>query len=508
LAGSARPERSVIYETVVYGVGTFLSQAISALRGILVAGMLGPKEYGFWKVLQVGLDYLGYTHFGFLHGMARKIPVFRQQGQVEKEALSRSLALTVTFLTAVLAGLAAIIVTVGMTRTTWFAWIGIACVLVPNQLFRYLHMTCLADGRFAVLSLSNMLLAGVSFLVMWLMIPAWGLYGVFAGFAAGYLSGIAFGWVRGVFAFHPAETGEGWTGQGTRDLASQLFQAGFPFMCVDGLFVVWQGVDRLALATLYGARSEALGHYGLSVMIASFAVQIPQVFNRVLFRRTVRAFGQQSSLEPLELSPLRRHIDLPTLAVAGWTPLLLGPCLIGSRAVIHLFLPNYIPAEVPTALQLLGCYWCGVGLLVRNVYTATDRQWRLGGIYGVAILATIGTIYADWWLEGGHSRLGISAGGVGTIVGSVAAALLSIVDICAFLQYKGREVMKLVVQTSIPFLPFCLWTWWLVATRTPWTEASGAMALDVFLSMGTCLLACGPCALWVLWRVLQSRQER
>lgn len=466
----------------------------------MMAGMLGPSEYGFWKVIQVGIDYLSYSHIGFLHGLARQVPFYRSCGDKDKETEARSRALMVTWISSVLAGLGAILVTFPLPRETWFAWMGLAAILVPAQLFRYLHMTCLADGRFAVLSGANLLLAIVPFVVMYLTIPLWGLYGVFAGLVMGYASGVVLGWMRGIFVT-PSFPWSAWRSPVVRD----LLLTGFPFMCVDGLFVIWQGIDRLVLAGLYGARSEALGHYGLAVMIASFATQIPQVVNRVLFRRTVGAFTRQAGEGGMEL---RRHVDLPTFAVAGWAPVFLAPCLLGSMVLIHLFLPVYAPSIAPTAWQLLSCYWIGVGMLVRNVFTATNRQWRLGGIYIIAIGITAGTIYLDWWLSGGHSRLGISAGGLGAMLGAMAAALLSLIDTARWLKYSPRDLAVLLLQSTLPFLPYAGWTWWVVGIPTDWTHFSMRTVSGLSVQLLAGLILCAPAALWTLHRVLTFAGSR
>lgn len=497
------PHRRVLQETVVYGTGTVLAQILSGLRGMMVARLLGPSEYGFWKVIQVGIDYLSYSHLGFLHGLAKQVPFYRSRGEKEKETQARSRVLWVTLVSSVLAGLAAILAAFPLSRETWFAWIGLAVILIPAQLFRYLHMTCLADGRFAVLSGANLLMAVVMFAVMYLAIPWWGIYGVFVGLAVGYLSGVLLGWRRGIFVV-PSFPVSAWRSPVVRD----LILTGFPFMCVDGLFIVWQGIDRLALASLYGARSPALGHYGLAVMIASFAIQIPQVPNRVLFRRTVGDFTRQPDGSVTAPRDLRRHVDLPTFAVAGWAPVLLAPCLLGSMAVIHLFLPEYTAAIAPTAWQLLSCYWIGVGMLVRNVFTATNRQWRLGGIYGIAIVLTGGTIYLDWWLSGGHSRLGISAGGVGALLGAMVAALLSLIDTARWLHYSSKDLMVLLAKSSLPFLPFAAWTWWVVRIPRPWGQIDRAMMNDLAVLMILGLVLCAPAALWVLHKVFNFFPSR
>ena len=491
------PHRRILQETVIYGTGTFLSQVLSGLRGMMVAGMLGPVQYGFWKVIQVGIDYLSYAHIGFLHGLARQIPYYRSRGEKDKEVEARSRVLWVTFVSSAIAGLAVVVVTFPLSRDTWYAWIGLVVVLVPAQVFRYLHMTCLADGRFAVLSGANLLMAVIMFAVMYLAIPPWGIYGVFTGLAVGYLSGVLLGWVRGIYVA-PSFPKSAWRSPVVHDLLT----VGFPFMCVDGLFVVWQGVDRLALASLYGARSEALGHYGLAVMIASFATQIPQVVNRVLFRRTVGAFSRMTNGSGVNPADLRRHVDLPTFAVAGWAPVLLAPCVAGSMALIHLFLPEYKASIAPMAWLLLSCYWIGVGMLVRNVFTATNRQWRLGGIYLIAIVLTVGTIYTDWWMTGGNSRLGVSAGGAGAMLGAMAAAILSLSDTARWLRYSSGDLACLLGRSAIPFFPFAAWTWWAVSTPKTWDCFDWAMVSELAVLLLSGFLLCAPAALWTLRRVL------
>jgi O-antigen/teichoic acid export membrane protein len=502
---SLHSHKSIIKETVVYGVGTFVAQVISALRGMMVAGFLGPVEYGFWKVIQVGLDYLGYSHAGFLHGMARQLPVYRQRGEDKEDACARLSVFRATLLTAALAGAGAVICTAGRPRSTWFAWIGLAALLIPVQLFRYQHMICLADGRFAVLSMANLLMAVFSFAVMWLVIPWWGLYGVFAGLGVGYGSGLVFGWIRGIFPPLWRAGPPPLAGAERLRVLKDLLWTGFPFMCADGLFVVWQGADRLALASIHGARSEALGYYGLAVMIASFAIQIPQVVSRVLFRRTVRAFGGQDDGDQGVQPNLQKHLELPTLALAGWTPILLGLCLIGSRAVIHLYLPGYREAVASTALLLMACYWSGIGLLVRNVYTATNRQWRLGIIYLATITVCLGAIYGDWWLGGGEPRLGILAGALGMLLGSVCYAVLSILDNSLFLEYEFRQSLNLVGKIVLAFIPYALWSWWLVATRGEWGAWSGATFVDMAEALFGCAIACGPMALLSSRKLFRSR---
>lgn len=506
---SNHSSRHIFRETVVYGVGTVLSQVLSALRGMMVAALLGPVEYGFWKVIQVGLDYLGYTHFGFMHGMARQIPLYRAAGESEKDHGTRQITLGMTLLTSLGAGGLVILAAMPMAAEVRLAWVGVACVLLPTQLFRFLHMICLADGRFAVLSGANVLLAVASFIVMAWWIPRWGLAGVFLGLGAGYWAGVLFGWVRGIYPWPPGFNWVHITRRQVDPLVLPLLQNGFPFMCVDGLFVVWQGVDRLALASVLGASNEAMGHYGLSVMIASFAIQIPQIVNRVLFRRTISGFADENPERNDRLNFARKHLDLPALAVAGWSPIVFCPCLIGSACMIRWFLPEYQAAVPLVAWQMAACYWCGVGLLVRNVFTATNRQWRLGMIYLAAISGTVATIYALWLLVPEHAGLGAAIGGIGSLVGAVLAAFCSLFDLGRHFRYGAWHLGSLCGGCLLPFLPFSIWMIHFIDFYQSWSPGHPIPMWSLFLESVWSLAACLPAALWALWKMkgLNLRQS-
>ena len=492
----------VVRESIVYGSGVFLSQFLSAVRGLVVAGLLGESRYGLWKSLQVGFDYLAYCHFGILHGMARRIPAFRSEGRTKEERSARRMSLFTTLGSALLAGLTLVLLTSGLERRVWRLWIGIAVLLLPSQLYRFLTWVCLVDGRFTLLSCADVSLAIVSFAVMWWFVPSSGVYGVFLGLGVGCLCALALGWYCGVFSSSPSRTEEA-RAFGAWGLFRDLVVVGFPFMLVDGLFVFWQRIDRVILVTLYGAESRELGHYGLAVMVASFAIQIPQTLMRVLFRRTLSSVSSENLGQNPTDPNLRKHIVLPTVAVAGTTPLLFGMGTVCSWAVIRLFLPLFVGAEASIALLMLACYWCSIGLSVRNLYTAMDRQWRLGGIYSIAILATVAVTYAAMEWGGDGRSPGIAVGAIGMIAGSVAFALISLADNCRLMRFTARQFASLLFQTGVPFVLFLAWVWWAVASRLAWDGGTGNGLERLWQEMGTCVLLTGPPAIWSTVYVLR-----
>ncbi|MCA9448800.1 MAG: hypothetical protein KC931_16890, partial [Candidatus Omnitrophica bacterium] len=218
-----------IRETFLYGTGTLIAQVISALRGVLIASILGPATYGLWKSVQVAYDWLAYTHFGILHGMAREIPILRKAGDTRSEISVRRIGLKAAVVTSIAAGLLLILFTWKKGEVPWTVWIGIALLLLPTQLFRFVHMICLAEGRFGVLSLANLALAVSSLLFMWILTPTYGIYGVIGGLGLGYVLSLVLAGARGIFRVGVLEAME------SVPLKS-LVTAGFSFMAVDGLF--------------------------------------------------------------------------------------------------------------------------------------------------------------------------------------------------------------------------------------------------------------------------------
>lgn len=171
--------------------------------------------------------------------------------------------------------------------------------------------------------------------------------------------------------------------------------------------------------------------------------------------------------------------------------------------MIHLFLPEYQAAIPLVAWQLAACYWCSVGLLVRNVFTATKRQWRLGQYYLLAIIATVGTIYAMRWLVPAGAGLGVTIGGIGSLAGAVLAALCSLIDLGCFFRYSASRLVGVLAWCLIPFIPYSLWMIHFISScegllagaRISWAN----MLFELLLSLGICL----PAALWTLWKIRQ-----
>ncbi len=499
-----------IQESAVYGTGTLLSQVIAAVRGLIIASLLGPASYGLWKSVQVVLDWLSYTHAGVLHGMARSIPISRQSGNADEENASRGTGLIVAVISSVLAGGVLVAVTSHSTTVSWGVWIGIAALLLLTQLFRFIHMICLAEGRFAVLSSANLLMALLSLLFMLWWVPKYGVYGVLLGLGGGYLGAIFLGFARSIYLVS-------WGGFSFSQTAKRLAFAGFPFMAVDGLFVVWQRLDRVILIPFYGAESAALGYYGLATMVASFAIQIPQVFTRVLFRRTVPVFEAmgEDSEEARQLT--KKHLEIPCLLAASTSPLLLSLGIAGSWMMVFYFLPDYssirnseiVGCEESIALLLVAAYGCSLGLSFRNIYTGINRQWRLAAIYVITSVVTLLPPLLLLYGEEGLDPSGIKTAGWGMVLGSTLFAVIALVDCCSIRGSDLKETIGLACRATWPLMVFAAWTWAAVGTL-PSTSQEGPPLIYWALLLLSSLIVHTPIAVYgfvTIWKEIPSQNQ-
>ena len=482
-----RNRLGILKEASIYGLGTVTAQVVSAIRGLVIAGMLGPSSYGLWKSLQVGLDYLGYTHLGVLHGMSRKIPLDRATGSDERLRITAKVGFWIAVLSSLMTGCVVVVWTWGYGSPFRELWIAIAGLLVLGQLIRYLAMRCQADGRLGVLSFAELLWAVVSFAAMYLLVPYWGVLGVLIGMGAGFATAVVVACLQGIFPAPHELFAKEKPGASFR-VFRELLSTGFPFMFVDGLFVVWQRIDRLVLVFLFGAESNQLGWYGLATMVASFAIQVPQIQMRVLFRRTLHAANQLPADGGFDPGRLRKHLEMPVMAVACTTPLLFGLGTALTWFLIRWFLPEYIQAESSVALLMLACYWSAVGIAVRNLYTAMNRQWTLAVIYSVAILATVAAILALSRTGEGGPGAEILIGGYGMLAGSVLFGNLALWDTSRVCGLAFVERGRLLLIGWGPFALFAIWAW-VAGAWTP-TEPIVPSSIPNWKDLGGDIVAC------------------
>ena len=74
----------------------FFANVVTAVtgivRGVLIAGVLGPNNYGVWSIFNVIMSYIPYTHFGLLDGMTKQIPLLKGKGSFEHLKVMRDTA--------------------------------------------------------------------------------------------------------------------------------------------------------------------------------------------------------------------------------------------------------------------------------------------------------------------------------------------------------------------------------------------------------------------------------
>ena len=76
---------SIIKDSTYYLSSSFIGQAISFLRGIVVRSILGPLSYGWLNIFTLIERYAGYSDLGLINAMDRQVPLQRGRKDRAKE---------------------------------------------------------------------------------------------------------------------------------------------------------------------------------------------------------------------------------------------------------------------------------------------------------------------------------------------------------------------------------------------------------------------------------------
>jgi len=389
-----------IGKIAAYGSTRAVAEGLIGLRGIVLAGMLGPERFGVWALFRLVLTYGTFVGLGMLRGLELEVARARGPGDAAvREAWGR----TAAGCTLALFGLISLgaIAAAGVVGEAWLRellW-AVAAGLLLERLWFYGLQYLRAAGslqRFAVLELVQT----VGQVVLTLALAAvWGLGGAFLGFALAHLVALAFLTRRA--PFRPA-----------LDLGRlrELLAIGVPLSVTQLLTAMLVTVDRLFVGAMLGI--AALGQYAFAVSVASLGATAALIVRTVVFPDVYGKVGKEDGggIARAHLAGTVRPFVLVLSPLAGGAALVL--VLLAALA-----LPQYLAAAGPACVFVFtGIAQGAVNLAVLAV-VAARRERALPLLTLAALLLNAGLAYASLAL--GFGMLGLAAGAV---VGRLAHA--------------------------------------------------------------------------------------
>lgn len=347
-------------ELAVVAASTIAFQATSLLVQLLLARMLGPRDYGDWSLLLVAATYLSYLQLGVSNAMNREIPFCIGAGELERVERIRAIALSGTVLGAILGVVALLLLprawfgagtTVGVLAAT-------ALFVVASQLWTYVVTYLQSMRRFGSFSWVQ---GGLAVATLCIALPAarrWGVSGAMLGLAIAYAGASWIGWVVGGIRSRPRFNLREWVA---------LVRVGLPIMLVGIGYAVLTTIDRWVIREYLG--SAAVGLYSFQTRLVSVSVLLCGLVASLMYPRMAELWGRTRDVRHLRhLIYVQVGLSLGLTAAAAIMMLLVLPWAIPR------FWPEYAPSLVFLPVMILGMTFLPLCAVFGVVLNVVDRQ--------------------------------------------------------------------------------------------------------------------------------------
>jgi O-antigen/teichoic acid export membrane protein len=368
------PNRSTALAQISWiSLASYTSEALYLLRGLLLAGLLGPGLFGVWSSMRIVRRLSRFASLGAVQGMLQLVPQAEGRGDRDAARHYRRIAVGVG-LTASIALAALVAAIAGFPGSAQRPlWLAFAVVLVCARIHGLQNSILRSQQRFERVAAGSVGVAACSTLAG---VPAawlFGLPGFLAALAVSY--GVVFVAVARGGATLPGPRLEG-------RAAGRLIGVGLPIVAAQLLEVLLANADKLLLWGIAG--SHALGLYTLPSYVVNLALFLPGAVQTVLYPRLLRRIGRTGSFHAA--GP---YLERVTVAVAHVTCLVLATLYLVFPLPIVWWLPQYETAIDAGRVLLLVAFLRVVGALPATILISTRAPGRLGAIRGCSLVLTL-----------------------------------------------------------------------------------------------------------------------
>ncbi len=457
---------SVLSSITYYTAGRYTSEFLYAIRGLLLASLLGPRMFGLWTKMKLTLLFLQYAQLGSHEAMLREVPDAlgvgdrRRATEIERSVLGFSL--TVSILVAV-AIIAIASVRQGEASAEQRAWILLAVVFPLSQLYWFVHLKLRAEKAFGRVSYLMVGLAlSTTVLGCWAA-ARFGLEGFLVVLAASHLLMVMASHVGRDPLARPA-----WNLERVR----VLLRVGSPIMLSGALLILLWNVDKLAIWAFLSR--ESLGIYALPSYFLMTVMMIPEAVSAVLYPHLVERISSAESAP----EALGRYFIQPTLIIGYLAAPAVGLLFLVLHLPIRWLLPEYVAGITPGRILIAALFFAALTRIPYVALLALSRQRSLVVMTLGAVL--FGALVISGLIASGYGLEGAAFGAASTYL------LYSLVLIGSCLAEAGlapRDLRRFLGDLLLPFVAVTL-----VVALALWLlpESDDSLPRD----LGTTLLRC------------------
>jgi O-antigen/teichoic acid export membrane protein len=425
---AARASRTTLLRRLAtYGASRGATEAMLAIRGVLLALLLGPAAFGTWALLRLGMRYSALAAISVYRGLELELFQQRAESGADQRRSSAAALGFVLVLSGTIAALALSAALLVDDETTRLLLRGFAAASLTEAIYGYALVCTRGRGN---LRRYAMLEAGTSVLhVIWSvgLAAGWGLSGAFIGLTAANLMGIAAAarWVE----FRPALD---WLP------VHRMLRVGMPVVLTMGIGILLSTGDRWVVA-LWGGPTM-LGYYAFAGSVTAVAGVLAIVVRTVVFPQVYREASSSGAAAALQV-----HLDRTLLPFACFLPPLLGALSLALGPLVAGTMPQYVEAIAPARIFLLSGAAMGLVNLASVGAVAVGRQRQLPAYAATALALTLGL-----------SGLALANGGaLGAVAGATFAGHLLFAALVLRLNVREAGILaaeKLVARALLPLI--------------------------------------------------------
>jgi lipopolysaccharide exporter len=462
----------VVRESALLVGANLVQRGFGVLRGIIIARLLAPGDYGVLTSILVASFYLQTLELGVGLGTSRQIPLLRGQqrmgdvDRLEREVLWWELAVGVVVGVTMLA----YILSTDAALRSHGVWLAVPFFVAAELLRNMLQCFLQAREEFARLRRSMMWQAAVDLTLAVVLTSVWGLPGAAAALV---LSSAALV----VYLMWETRHTQLWVPARIEWPTFRLLViAGIPLMLQNMLWINMTNVDKLVI--LSRLTTESLAFYAMAQTIAATLLLVSAAVSRVNGPMMIRRFGETANPAALRGMAYRTVIilayGLPVLVAAIW---LAGPTFFA------IVLPRYTAAVPLLDVTGITFYSMAITLGVSSLYVALGRQAVNGLLLLVGMAVTAGL--SLFFVAKGWGVLGVA---VASSISACAYATTFLAIGFRLVGQRGRALASDLARTLFPLGACIVFALFLAAgpkagSGRTWL-ASGIMVLTVGIALG------------------------
>ena len=435
----------ILKDTASLNISLIISQMLAVFQSLIIMRFLDPAIYGLWLGLMILLNYSSYVHMGMEHGMAIRLLYHKGQGNEARVAQIQNTAFTMWTGISLIFALCVFGYALLVPQSSPIQKLGLVIIsglIICEQQIAFLGRWQTAFLKdFSLFSISNILRAGLSVVILIPLAYLYNVKGVMVGALVVSAIMLIFWWVK--TSYRPVLR-ISW------DSLWEILRIGFPIFLVVVGGVLIATIDRFIVLNLLGAAS--LGYYGITSFGGASVYRLLAKAGSSMSPHMVEEMGRNND----DPQSLLKYLCKPTLLFSYISIILITFLIFVVSFLVEWILPRYLQGIRAFYIFTPGFFFLSVILTANNILNLiliARRQQRLVVyIQGMAIVMEVFLavffIHIGWNIEGVALSSALTCAFYGLSILYLAAHYV-ILDLGERLRFLGSVLMPFLYALAV-----------------------------------------------------------